>query len=180
MACCIFTAYFMSRIIKACELFDIRLLDIKYNDFDPDSEAYPGFQPYISSNINGSDASPKFAHVNRRVHHSKPDPLTTIRLLITGMTCSACVSTLTNALASCPFVVRTNISLPLSRATVIYNADETSTGNLISLVEDVGYGAEVLGQGNDGSVAQNLRLIQREGELQDLKEAFNGAAKWAT
>jgi hypothetical protein len=34
MACCIFNAYVMNKIIDACELFDIKILDIKHNDFE--------------------------------------------------------------------------------------------------------------------------------------------------
>lgn len=180
MACCVFTAYFMSRIIKACELFDIRLLEIKYNDFDPDSELALGFQPSFPPAVNEQAAYEKATPVNRITDEKASGPLTTTRLLITGMTCAACVSTLTDTLTSHPSVVRTNISLPLSRATIIYNSHESSTDDLIALVEDTGYGAQVLGQGDHGSAAQNLRLVQREEELQDLKRAFNGAAKWAT
>ncbi|KIX09905.1 uncharacterized protein Z518_00986 [Rhinocladiella mackenziei CBS 650.93] len=180
MACCIFTAYFMSRIIKACELFDIRLLDIKYNDFDPDAEFTPGFESRTSLGHPRYNSRHKTNDVNNEPRDPKSEPLTTTRLFIKGMTCSACVSTLTHALTSHPSVIRINISLVLSRATIIYNSHGTSIHDLISLVEDAGYGAEVLGQGNNGSAADNLRLVRRDEELQELKKAFNGAAKWAT
>ncbi|OAG43022.1 hypothetical protein AYO21_02641 [Fonsecaea monophora] len=180
MACCVFTAYFMSHIIKACELFDIRLVDIKYNDSDPDPYAPPSFQPYINPGQEVPAAAPRGDTIPRQGEKLQNEPLTTIRLLITGMTCSACVSTLSHALASVPAVIRTNVSLPLSRATVIYDATKTSTAELVSAVEDAGYTAEVLGQHNRGSAAQNLKLVRREEELQALKKAFNGAAKWAT
>lgn len=174
------TKFQMSRIIKACELFDIRLLDIKYNDDDPDSDFTPWSPSTLSSNINGEIHAGKLGGTRGVSHSPKVEPLTTVRLLITGMTCSACVSTLTQALTSDPCVVRASISLPLSRATVIYNSKEASPQDLISLAEDVGYGAEILGEGSHSSATQNLRLVQREDELLHLKEAFNGAAKWAT
>ncbi|KIW97350.1 uncharacterized protein Z519_02742 [Cladophialophora bantiana CBS 173.52] len=180
MACCVFTAYFMSRIIKACELLDIRLLEIKYNDSDPDSYSTPGLHPYIGPGTKVREPAANIDNTVNRRNASQSEPLSTVRILITGMTCAACVSTLTHALTSVPSVVRTNVSLPLSRATVIYNATHTSTEDVISAIEDVGYGAEVVGQGNRRSAAQNLQLIQREEELQALKKAFNGAAKWAT
>ncbi|KIX96807.1 uncharacterized protein Z520_07527 [Fonsecaea multimorphosa CBS 102226] len=180
MACCVFTAYIMSRIIKACELFDVRLLEIKYNDSDLDSYSPPSFQPYISPGRRGPEA---VSGTDNTVHEGKTsqfESLPTVRFLITGMTCSACVSALSHALTSVPAVIRTNVSLPLSRATVIYNATTTSTEDLILAIENAGYGAEVLGQHNRGSAAQNLKLVRREEELQALKKAFSGAAKWAT
>ncbi|OAP61269.1 hypothetical protein AYL99_03470 [Fonsecaea erecta] len=180
MACCVFTAYIMSRIIKACELFDIRLLEIKYNDSDPEPSTPPSFQPYITQGRQVPIAALSADNTVHEGEESQSELLSTVRLLITGMTCSACVSTLSHALTSVPAVIRTNVSLPLSRATVIYNTATTSIQDLILAIEGAGYEAEVLGQHNRGSAAQNLKLVRREEELQALKKAFNGAATWAT
>ncbi|OQV05140.1 hypothetical protein CLAIMM_09926 [Cladophialophora immunda] len=170
----------MSRIIKACELFDIRLLEIKYNDSDPDPYSPPSFQAYTRPGKQVPEVAPSTDNTVNQEKGSQPESLSTVRFLITGMTCSACVSTLSHALTSVPGAIRTNVSLPLSRATVIYNPTTTSTDDLIFAIEGAGYDAEVLGQHNHGSAAQNLKLVRREEELQALKGAFNGAAKWAT
>jgi heavy metal translocating P-type ATPase len=180
MACCVFTAYIMSRIIKACELFDVRLLEVKYNDSDLDAYPASGFQPVLDKQRVTTLGAAATVSVAREKQIPGPtERWATVRLLITGMTCSACASTLTHALTSHPSVSRAKISVPLSRATVVFEPRKASTADLISAIEDVGYGAEVLQQGNGGST-QNLRLIQNEEELQALKNAFNGAAKWAT
>ncbi|KAJ9603433.1 hypothetical protein H2200_012211 [Cladophialophora chaetospira] len=181
MACCVFTAYVMSRIIKACELFDLRILEVKYNDSDSDFSSAPSFQPVYGQQSNTTSRTAA-AHTGKagQQQPSEDQPWTTTRLLVTGMICSACVSTITHALTSHPAVLRANISLPLSRATIMFNATNASTEDLISIIEDVGYGAEALVTGYGGSGAQNLRLVRREEELQALKIAFNGAAKWAT
>ncbi|KIW70890.1 hypothetical protein PV04_03123 [Phialophora macrospora] len=179
MACCVFTAYIMSRIIKACELFDVRLLEVKYNDSDSDACLASGFQPGLDKRLTPRGAATTISDAREKQRPTQTQPWATVRLLITGMTCSACVSTLTHALTSHRSVSRTKISLPLSRATVVFDPRKASTTDLISAVEDVGYGAEVLQQRTGGS-EQNLRLVQSEEELQALKKAFNGAAIWAT
>src|ERR1700743_3300986 len=101
MACCVFTAYIMSRIIKACELFDVCLLEVKYNDSDADADSYlaSGLQPALEKQ--GSvplRTVPVFNHTVGQQTRTQSEPWTTLRLQVTGMTCSACVSTLTHAL----------------------------------------------------------------------------------
>src|SRR5690349_8302025 len=113
MACCVFTAYFMSQVIKMCELFHIRLLEIKYNEFDPESDFEGHFGSYSPQGVSGDGA---FIYDEaRRPGDGKnelSDTLKTTRLAITGITCSACVSTLTQVLTSHPHIVRMKISLP--------------------------------------------------------------------
>lgn len=171
----------MSRIIKACEILDIRLLEVKYNDSD--TESYFS-SSYTSTPRQGNIATLPTKAIDsstiRRKTAPKPGPLKTTRLLITGMTCSACVSTLTHTLASHPSVLRTKVSLLLNRATIIFDSRNGSTGDLISVVEDIGYGAQEISESRDSSATQKLHLVRREEELQAFKQAFNGAARWST
>lgn len=169
----------MSKIISACELFDVRLLDIKYNDADSEAN-YPArdlMYPYPANFSNTAGASDP-TRPNPRA--PTDTPIQTIRLLVAGMTCAACVATLTTKLTAHKGAIRISISLPLSKATIVFDSTQTSIEDLVSSVEDVGYGAEVLGHGGHGTATQNMRMLQREDELRELRQSFNGAAKWAT
>jgi hypothetical protein len=62
----------MNRFITACELFDIKLLEIKYSDYDDDG--------YITEQPAGQAAT-----------------LISSRFNMSGMTCGACVGTIEKA-----------------------------------------------------------------------------------
>ncbi|RVX66186.1 hypothetical protein B0A52_10078 [Exophiala mesophila] len=179
MACCVFTAFFMSKIITACELFDVRLLDIKYNDADSEA-AYPATNSSYPYHSKSSNSVPTTDPARPGQRPPTDGPIQTTRLCVTGMTCAACVATLTKELTSRKGVIRTSISLPLSRATIVFDSTQTSIEDLVSSIEDVGFGAEVFGHDGHSTATQNMRVLQREDELRELRQSFNGAAKWAT
>ncbi|KEF63530.1 uncharacterized protein A1O9_01508 [Exophiala aquamarina CBS 119918] len=146
MACCVFTAYVMNRIIKACELFDVKLLDIQYNEFDDGFiswEAPENASRFIST-----------------------------RLTITGMFCGACAGTIEKALSDLEGVDRATVSSSLERATVVHDVLKVSAKSLVATIEDIGYGAAL----GERSAEQNLQLLQRTEELCSLRSSFQGAA----
>jgi copper chaperone CopZ len=63
-------------------------------------------------------------------------------LKISGMSCSHCVSSVTEALQNVPGVERAEVDLAKGRATVVYNAALTSPRSLANAVMDEGYVAE--------------------------------------
>jgi len=136
----------MNRIIKACELFDVKLLHIQYNEFDDGFiswEAPENASRFIST-----------------------------RLAITGMFCGACAGTIEKALQDLEGVDRAVVSSSLERATVVHDVLKVSTKSLVATIEDIGYGASLGAR----SAEQNLQLLQRTEELSSLRSSFQGAA----
>lgn len=146
MACCILTAYCMTRLIKTCEFFDLKLINIQYNEFD-DGPA----------EIDGSA--------------DKGDPLVTTKISLDGMTCAACVSTVESAVAALDGVERVSVSLPLAHATVVHHTARLPVNDILSCIESRGYGARAGGR----TARQNIELLQHAEEIQDLRKAFKSA-----
>ncbi|MDA1035621.1 MAG: heavy metal translocating P-type ATPase [Chloroflexi bacterium] len=65
----------------------------------------------------------------------------TVRLLlpIEGMTCAACVSTVTGAIGKVPGVASVNVNLATETASVEFDAAQTSVGTLSAAVDSSGY-----------------------------------------
>lgn len=66
-------------------------------------------------------------------------PLKTIQLNITGMSCDGCARSVQNALKNTPGVQNVQVDLNVQTATVTLNPS-TSQDDLVSAVEDAGYG----------------------------------------
>lgn len=111
MACCIFTAYVMNRIIRACDILHIDIIKIQYNDFDDGPERGQETAAVLS------------------------------RIAVDGMTCAACISTIYSALRPLPGVGAVTVSLPLARVSIVHNSDATTVSKLIATIEDCGYTA---------------------------------------
>lgn len=145
MACCVFTAFLMNRIIKACEALDIQVLQIQYNDSE-------------EKEVSATSADPKwFLH--------------TKYLALSCMTCAACVQTIEKALLSVDGVQRCSVSLPLQRATVLYDHSIVGVELLIKKIDDVGYGARLY----ERTAEQNVDLLQQGEELKSLRISFTSA-----
>ena len=63
-----------------------------------------------------------------------------ITLPITGMTCAACVSHVSNALGGVPAVANVNVSLASEKATVDFLDGPVQSGDLLDALDDAGYG----------------------------------------
>lgn len=140
----------MNRIIKACELFDVKILDIQYNEFDD------GFVRWEAP-----ENASRFVST---------------RLTITGMFCGACAGTIEKAIQELEGVDRITVSSSLERATVVHDVLKAPAKSLVATIEDLGYGA-VLGE---RSAEQNLQLLERTEELRSLRSSFQGAATLAS
>lgn len=145
MACCVFTAFLMNRIIKACEVLDLQVFQVQYNDSE-------------EKEVAATSADPNWS-------------LHTQYLSLSGITCSTCVQTIEKALLNIEGLRRCSISLPLQRATVLYDHSKVRLDVLIQKIEEVGYGARLY----DRSAEQNVELLQRDEELKSLKISFTSA-----
>jgi P-type Cu+ transporter len=66
-----------------------------------------------------------------------------IGIPITGMSCAACARRVEKALSKTAGISRTNVNFATGKATVEYDPDAVDLGELVGVVEDVGYRAEV-------------------------------------
>ena len=139
----------MNRLIKACELLDLDIIKIQYNQFDDG----PAYNKSLGNNVQSAN-------------------IVATKVSIEGMTCAACTSAIEGALTKLTGVQRVAVSLPLAKTTVIHNATTTSVEDIVKSIEGVGYGAR-LGQ---RTAEQNLELAQHSEELSKLRSAFNNAA----
>ncbi|MDR7236020.1 heavy metal translocating P-type ATPase [Neobacillus drentensis] len=62
---------------------------------------------------------------------------------ITGMTCAACATRIEKRLNKLDGVVKANVNLALEKATVEYSRAVLSSGEIIKIVENLGYGAHI-------------------------------------
>jgi Cu+-exporting ATPase len=65
---------------------------------------------------------------------------TTIELPVTGMTCASCVARVERAIGKSQGVDKANVNLATEKATVTFDPDEVTTGDLVSAIEGAGYG----------------------------------------
>lgn len=135
----------MNRLIQACKLLNLDIIEIKYNDFDD------------------IEADDEQAVATRWA---------AAKLAIDGMTCAACTTTIERSIASLEGIDRISISLPLGKATVVYDTKITKPAALIQAVEDVGYSATL---GNKPAEQQMLAL-QKTVEVTELGKAFQDVA----
>jgi P-type Cu+ transporter len=63
----------------------------------------------------------------------------TVEMSVSGMSCASCVASLETALGRVPGVVHVNVNLATERATITYDADDTTVPTLVQAVEDAGY-----------------------------------------
>ena len=136
----------MNRLIKACEVLDLNIISIQYNQFDDGP----------MSDI------------------SKPascDEFVASKFAIEGMTCAACTSAIESAVLGLKGVDRISVSLPLARATVVHKPSQSTPMDIVAAIDGAGYGAK-LGQ---RTAQENLELTQHSKELEHLRDAFSNA-----
>ena len=97
-----------------------------------------------------------------------------IELPITGMTCAACAHHIEQSLAATSGVQSANVNFATSRATVVYQPEETDSGALRHAVETLGYGTgDASGSAADEADAE---AKARAEEHRDLRRKFWVAA----
>ena len=88
-------------------------------------------------------------------------------LIIGGMTCSACVSHIENALRDVPGVAEANVNLGVERASVEFVPGMVELSDLQAAVEGAGYRVE--GFNDSGDQERELELLSKVKEIRDLR-----------
>ncbi|KAJ0793113.1 putative translocase [Helianthus annuus] len=73
------------------------------------------------------------------------------RLKINGMMCTSCSESVERALSMVEGVKKAVVGLALEEAKVNYDPNVINTDRIVEAVEDAGFGAELIGSGNDGN-----------------------------
>ena len=98
-----------------------------------------------------------------------------VSLNIGGMTCSACVSHIENALRELPGVAKANVNLGVERASVEFVPGMVELSDLQAAVEGAGYRVE--GFNDSGDQERELERLSKVKEIRELRNrlAFAGA-----
>ncbi|CAG8504842.1 5589_t:CDS:1 [Paraglomus occultum] len=73
------------------------------------------------------------------MHAANTDPVKTITLPVTGMTCQSCVKSITNSLSLHEGIRTVNVSLENENATIEYDETTISKNEIIQIIEDCGF-----------------------------------------
>jgi Cu+-exporting ATPase len=84
----------------------------------------------------------ELAEAVRAAGYDVRTPEARLTLAVSGMSCQACVQKITKSLRGLEGVSQANVSLSSDSATVRYDPDRVTLDDLITAVEDAGYGAE--------------------------------------
>ncbi|KAI3660459.1 hypothetical protein MP638_004288 [Amoeboaphelidium occidentale] len=89
-------------------------------------------------------------------------------LLIEGMTCSACVSSLEHGIGELEGVNSVTVSLLTGKARIAYNPSITGVRSIIERIEELGFDAKSL----DSPSTQQLEALNKSKEINEWKSAF--------
>lgn len=153
MACCYIAAFCIGQLVNACQFLDLDN-SIRYNE-DKSELQYP--------------EKPRAAD-NQKVESNS------IILSLSGMTCSACSSSVESALNSLPDVERARVSLALQQATVIGKSPDLNQEAIKNTVVDLGYGVEI----GCRSPKEIIDVLRSKEEIARLKSSFSQLARCAT
>lgn len=115
---------------------------------------------------------PPYENAQAQKHAAISTSTRTLRLSIDGMTCAACIQTIGNALLELDGVKSVSVSLPLARATVVFDADVLSSVEIGDAIREAGYGVKIGGR----NAEENRELLSQSGTLQSLRISFSSAA----
>ncbi|KAK6387341.1 hypothetical protein LTS17_000608 [Exophiala oligosperma] len=165
MACCYIAAFCVGQLVKTCQFLDLDQ-GIRYNDeLDPTVTLERGHDD------GARDTTDKPAAYN----HGKTDDQTSAILSIDGMTCSACVQTVTAALERLEEVKEVRTSLQTNESVVISDGKKPlDATRLVDAVREAGYEAR-LGPRTHSEVMELLKLKK---DIALLKESFSGLARY--
>ncbi|KAK6378817.1 hypothetical protein LTS17_006520 [Exophiala oligosperma] len=136
----------MNRIIRACEILNLDMINIKYNDFD-DGQSF--------------DDDAKSSH----------EPLVVSKFVIEGMTCSACPAAIETAIKHLNGIEAVSVSLPFSRASIAHYKSLISTTDIVAAIEKSGYAARC----GLRTAQQNFDLTRHNEDLAKQKTSFSNA-----
>ena len=85
-----------------------------------------------------------------------------VTLRVTGMTCAACAARIEKKLSAAKGVQKAAVNLATEKARVEYDADAISPAEMIRIIKDLGYGAEVEEEaGEDREKAEREKQTRR-------------------
>ena len=101
---------------------------------------------------------------------SPPTPAASIiRIPVTGMTCAACQSRVQRTLQQKPGVSDAAVNLMMNSATVTYDPATISPSQLVEVIRDTGYGAELASPDQTAFQEQEARDRAQDEEFVDLR-----------
>ncbi|KAM5366232.1 hypothetical protein ACJZ2D_010660 [Fusarium nematophilum] len=153
MACCYIAAFCIGQLVKACQFLDLDNT-IRYNE-DDQTEIY-----YDSAKDGQRDIGSDHA---------------ALVLSLSGMTCSACSSSVEAALKGHPDVDSARVSLELQQATVIGKTPFMDRESIKRAVLDLGYGAEL----GPRSPKEIINVLKAKEDIARLKTSFSSLARCA-
>ena len=92
-----------------------------------------------------------------------------IRIPVTGMTCAACQSRVQRTLQQKPGVSDAAVNLMMNSATVTYDPATISPSQLVEVIRDTGYGAELASPDQTAFQEQDARDRAQDEEFVDLR-----------
>jgi Cu+-exporting ATPase len=125
-------------------VLDLKIINIQYNDFDDPVS----------------------------LQKKLPSSTQTIRLCIGGMTCAACVQNIEQAISKLDGVDRVSVSLPLERATVVFDGKCVTLSDIEHAVQMAGYDVAT----GDRTAEENMEVLAHSKQLKQLRTAFSSAA----
>lgn len=150
MACCYIAAFCVGQLVKAYQFLDLDE-GIRYND-----EGSP---------LGDAD------DLHTPKHASDPS---TLILSLSGLTCSACTSTVESTVSHLPGVEQVRVSLTLQQATIISSASSVlDTDLILTTIRDLGYDAD-LGPRTPKRV---VHLLQAKQHIARLSASFSRLAR---
>ncbi|MFB3827805.1 MAG: heavy metal translocating P-type ATPase [Bryobacteraceae bacterium] len=99
-----------------------------------------------------------------------------VDLPVTGMTCAACARSVERQLSDTPGVRRAHVNIATNTATVEYNPSETGVEQLITAIEEAGYGVARTAEPDQSGEHRALRRRLRAAALFTLPLAVLGMA----
>lgn len=151
MACCILTAYIVSRLIHTSEWLTQSIAPDHGKSADDVRGNLSTWEPACAGTAG------KFSRVY---------------ITLRGLTCASCVSIVQETVHALHGVERASVSLALSQAVVVYRGDVISARTLAKATSEKGYEAEI----GRRSGEESLRVLQHEDELRHQTAIFKRAA----
>lgn len=145
MACCYIAAFCIGQLVKVCQFLDVDN-EIRYNDDEADTQYSSG-----------------------KVNRGEPSGSENLILLLSGLTCSACSSSVESALKSHPQVDEVRVSLALQQATIIGKTPSLDKDSIKRTVLDLGYGVEL----GPRSPQEIIDVLKSKEEIARLKASFS-------
>ena len=99
-----------------------------------------------------------------------PAASATCTIPVSGMTCAACSGRVQRSLERMPGVDTATVNLMTGEATVAFDPDAVHPAQLVDVIRQVGYGAELPGADRDAEEAFEAQEQERGAEIKTLQQ----------